>query len=185
MSLPLLLQDAHTEFVPILPAWILLLPLIGAVVNGLGAFLWRGKKSIPSLVGPLAVIGAFVIVVANFVSMLATSPHDPAIVSLWTWMAAGNLSVGVDLQFDQLSMLMMLVVTGVSSVIHVYSVGYMGEDPGYSRYFAYLNLFVFFMLVLVLGANFAVTFVGWEGVGLCSYLLIGFWYENRDFASAG
>ncbi len=185
VSLPLLLQDAHTEFVPILPAWILLLPLIGAVVNGLGAFLWRGKKSIPSLVGPLAVIGAFVIVVANFVSMLATSPHDPAIVSLWTWMAAGNLSVGVDLQFDQLSMLMMLVVTGVSSVIHVYSVGYMGEDPGYSRYFAYLNLFVFFMLVLVLGANFAVTFVGWEGVGLCSYLLIGFWYENRDFASAG
>ncbi len=185
VSLPLLIQEAHAAYVPILPVWIILLPLIGAVVNGLGAFLWRGNRSIPSLVGPLAVIGAFVIVVLNLVSMLATPPHDPAIVSLWTWMAAGELRVGVDLQFDQLSMLMLLVVTGVSSVIHVYSVGYMGEDPGYSRYFAYLNLFVFFMLVLVLGANFAITFVGWEGVGLCSYLLIGFWYENRDFASAG
>ena len=185
VSLPLLLQEAHAAYEPILPAWILLLPLIGAAVNGVGAFMWRGNKSIPSLVGPLAVIGAFVIVVLNFVAMLTAAPHDPAIVSMWTWMAAGSLSVGVDLQFDQLSILMCLVVTGVSSVIHVYSVGYMGEDPGYSRYFAYLNLFVFFMLVLVLGANFPITFVGWEGVGLCSYLLIGFWYENQDFASAG
>jgi NADH-quinone oxidoreductase subunit L len=100
-------------------------------------------------------------------------------------MAAGSLSIGVDLQFDQLSILMMLVVTGVSSIIHVYSVGYMRADPGYSRYFSYLNLFVFFMLILVMGANFPIMFVGWEGVGLCSYLLIGFWYENREFASAG
>ena len=185
VSLPLLLQEAHAAYEPILPVWILLLPLVGAVVNGIGAFMWRGHKSIPSLVGPLAVIGAFVVVVLNFIAMLTAAPHDPAIVSLWTWMAAGNLSVGVDLQFDQLSILMCLVVTGVSSVIHVYSIGYMGEDAGYSRYFAYLNLFVFFMLVLVLGANFPITFVGWEGVGLCSYLLIGFWYENQDFASAG
>jgi NADH-quinone oxidoreductase subunit L len=185
VSLPLLLQEAHAAYEPILPVWILLLPLVGAVVNGIGAFMWRGNKSIPSLVGPLAVIGAFVVVVLNFIAMLTAAPHDPAIVSLWTWMAAGNLSVGVDLQFDQLSILMCLVVTGVSSVIHVYSIGYMGEDAGYSRYFAYLNLFVFFMLVLVLGANFPITFVGWEGVGLCSYLLIGFWYENQDFASAG
>jgi len=100
-------------------------------------------------------------------------------------MAVGDLSIGVDLQFDQLSVLMLLVVTGVSSVIHVYSIGYMRDDPGYSRYFSYLNLFVFFMSVLVMGANFAIVFVGWEGVGLCSYLLIGFWYENREFASAG
>jgi NADH-quinone oxidoreductase subunit L len=185
LSLPLLLQETHAAYEPILPAWILLLPLIGAVVNGFGAFNWRGNKAIPSVVGPAAVIGAFAIVVVNFLAMRGAAPHDPTIVSLWTWMAAGDLRVGVDLQFDQLSMLMLLVVTGVSSVIHVYSIGYMREDPGYSRYFAYLNLFVFFMLVLVLGANFAITFVGWEGVGLCSYLLIGFWYENREFASAG
>jgi NADH-quinone oxidoreductase subunit L len=86
---------------------------------------------------------------------------------------------------DQLSTVMMLVVTGVSALIHVFSIGYMREDPSYARYFAYLNLFVFFMLTLVLGANYPVMFVGWEGVGLCSYLLIGFWYENRAFANAG
>jgi NADH-quinone oxidoreductase subunit L len=185
LSLPFLLQEAHAAYEPILPAWILLLPLIGALINGVGAFNWRGNKTIPSVVGPAAVIGAFAIVVVNFLAMRAAAPHDPSIVSLWTWMAIGDLRIPVDLQFDQLSMLMLLVVTGVSSVIHVYSIGYMREDPGYSRYFAYLNLFVFFMLVLVLGANFAITFVGWEGVGLCSYLLIGFWYENREFASAG
>jgi NADH-quinone oxidoreductase subunit L len=185
VSLPLLLQEAHAAYEPILPALILALPLAGAVVNGMGAFLWRENKAIPSVVGPLAVIGAFALVVVNFFAMRAAGIHDPAVVTLWDWISAGSFRVGVDLQFDQLSVLMMLVVTGVSSVIHVYSVGYMGQDPGYSRYFSYLNLFVFFMLVLVLGANFGLTFVGWEGVGLCSYLLIGFWYENRDFASAG
>ena len=91
----------------------------------------------------------------------------------------------VALQLDQLSMVMMLVVTGVGSLIHLFSVGYMHEDPGYARYFAYLNLFVFFMLVLVLGANFPVMFVGWEGVGLCSYLLIGFWFTEKANADAG
>ncbi|HEX6252391.1 MAG TPA: NADH-quinone oxidoreductase subunit L, partial [Gemmatimonadaceae bacterium] len=89
------------------------------------------------------------------------------------------------LQLDQLSMLMMLVVTGVGFLIHVFSVGYMREDPGYPRYFAYLNLFVFFMLVLVMGANYPVMFVGWEGVGLCSYLLIGFWFSEKANADAG
>ena len=178
-------QHAEAGYHPVLPGLILLLPLAGFVINGLGAFMWRDNKRVPSIVGPLAIIGAFAVVVANFLAMRAAVPHDPAVVSLWTWMAAGNLSVGVDLQFDQLSVLMMLVVTGVSSVIHVYSIGYMRDDPGYSRYFAYLNLFVFFMLILVMGGNFPIMFVGWEGVGLCSYLLIGFWYENREFASAG
>ncbi len=185
VEVPLVLQHAEAAYTPILPGLILLLPLLGFVINGAGAFLWRGNRTIPSIVGPMAIIGAFAVVLANFMAMRGAMPHDPAIVSLWTWMAAGDLSIGVDLQFDQLSILMMLVVTGVSSVIHVYSVGYMGDDPGYSRYFSYLNLFVFFMLVLVMGANFAIMFVGWEGVGLCSYLLIGFWYENREFASAG
>src|SRR3989475_9692438 len=100
-------------------------------------------------------------------------------------MPVGELHVTVALQLDQLSAVMLLVVTGVSSLIHVFSVGYMGEDPGYARYFAYLNLFVFFMLVLVLGASFPVMFVGWEGVGLCSYLLIGFWFNERINADAG
>jgi NADH-quinone oxidoreductase subunit L len=184
-SVPGLLQHAEGAYQPILPGLILVLPLAGFVINGLGAFVWRGNRSVPSLVGPLAIIGAFGIVLANFFAMKGAMPHEPAVVSLWTWMAVGDLSVGVDLQFDQLSLLMMLIVTGVSAVIHVYSVGYMRDDPGYSRYFSYLNLFVFFMLVLVMGANFPIMFVGWEGVGLCSYLLIGFWYENRDFASAG
>jgi NADH-quinone oxidoreductase subunit L len=173
------------EFTPVLPALILLFPLLGAAVNGVGAFLWRDRKAIPSLVGPLAILASFAVVVANFLAMRAAVPHDPAVVELFTWIDSGDLRIGFALQFDQLSILMGLIVTGVSGIIHVYSVGYMGADPGYSRYFSYLNLFVFFMLVLVLGANFPVTFIGWEGVGLCSYLLIGFWYENRAFSDAG
>ena len=176
---------AAEAFHPVLPGLLLLLPLAGFAVNGLGAFLWRERTDVPSLVGPGVLIAAFAVAVANFVAMQSAAPHDPTIVSYWTWMAVGGLEVGVDLQFDQLSVLMTLVVTGVGSLIHVYSVGYMRDDPGYSRYFAYLNLFVFFMLVLVLGANLPLTFVGWEGVGLCSYLLIGFWYTNRAFADAG
>ena len=177
--------QAEPGFAPILPALILLLPLLGALVNGVAAFVAPERKVIPSFVGPAAIIGAFVVVLLNFFAMLATPPETAAIVSLWQWMPSGDLAVGVDLGFDQLSMLMMLVVTGVSSVIHVYSIGYMREDPGYAKYFAYLNLFVFFMLVLVMAANFPLMFVGWEGVGLCSYLLIGFWYQNQEYSSAG
>jgi NADH-quinone oxidoreductase subunit L len=176
---------ATSGFTPILPALILVFPLLGAIINGLGAFVWRENKSVPTWIGPLAVISSFGVVLANFIAMNGAPPHDPAVVHLWTWIASGSLHVGLDLQFDQLSMLMAMVVTGVSSLIHVYSVGYMRADPGYSRYFAYLNLFVFFMLVLVLGASFPVMFIGWEGVGLCSYLLIGFWYENPEFSYAG
>ncbi|HEY4658545.1 MAG TPA: NADH-quinone oxidoreductase subunit L, partial [Gemmatimonadaceae bacterium] len=97
----------------------------------------------------------------------------------------GDLGIDYGLQLDALSMVMVLVVTGVGALIHVFSVGYMGDDPGYPRYFAYLNLFVFFMLLLVLGANYPVMFVGWEGVGLCSYLLIGFWFSEKVNADAG
>jgi NADH-quinone oxidoreductase subunit L len=103
----------------------------------------------------------------------------------WSWMPVGDLQIDAALQLDQLSILMTLVVTGVSFLIHIFSVGYMGQDPGYARYFAYLNLFVFFMLTLVLAANFPVMFVGWEGVGLCSYLLIGFWFRDREKSDAG
>ncbi|MFQ5530501.1 MAG: proton-conducting transporter membrane subunit, partial [Gemmatimonadota bacterium] len=177
--------QAESAYVPILPWLILALPLLGALVNGIAAFARPADKRLPTLIGPAAIIGAFVVVVANFLGMKAAPPEAGAVVTLWQWMAVDGLRIGIDLGFDQLSILMMLIVTGVSSVIHVYSVGYMREDPGYARYFAYLNLFVFFMLVLVAGANFPVMFVGWEGVGLCSYLLIGFWYQNREYASAG
>ncbi len=174
-----------TGFDPVLPGLLLLLPLIGFAVNGAGAFLWKENRVVPSLVGPGVVLVAFGLAVANFLAMHSAAPHDPTVVSYWTWLSVGALEVGVDLQLDQLSMLMTLVVTGVGGLIHVYSVGYMRDDPGFARYFAYLNLFVFFMLTLVLAGNLPVTFVGWEGVGLCSYLLIGFWYGDRANADAG
>src|SRR5881396_848904 len=104
---------------------------------------------------------------------------------LFTWIVAGEFETSVTALVDPLTGVMLLVVTGVGMLIHIYSVGYMHDDPGYARYFAYLNLFVFFMLILVLGANFPVMFVGWEGVGLCSYLLIGFWFNEKINADAG
>ena len=178
-------EGAGTAFHPVLPWLILAFPLLGAVVNGLGAFLWRDDRRIPSIVGPAALLLSFAVVLINFIAMSGAELHGAEIVRLWSWIVSGDLHIGVDLQFDQLSMLMCMIVTGVGSLIHIYSVGYMRDDPGYSRYFSYLNLFVFFMLVLVLGASLPLMFVGWEGVGLCSYLLIGFWYENRDYANAG
>lgn len=105
--------------------------------------------------------------------------------TLFSWLPVGALQVDAALQLDGLSMVMVLVITGIGMLIHLFSVGYMQDDPGYPRYFAYLNLFVFFMLLLVLGANYVVTFVGWEGVGLCSYLLIGFWFSEQANADAG
>jgi NADH-quinone oxidoreductase subunit L len=117
--------------------------------------------------------------------MRGAAPHTPYLNTLFHWMPVGDLQLDAALQLDQLSMVMVLVITGVGMLIHVFSVGYMQDDPGYPRYFAYLNLFVFFMLLLVLGANLVVTFVGWEGVGLCSYLLIGFWFSEQANADAG
>jgi NADH-quinone oxidoreductase subunit L len=173
------------HFHPTLLWAIALLPLFGFVVNGVAAFAAPGRKLIPTVVGP-AVIGlAFVIAVINFLGLSAAGLHEPVVETYWQWMPVGSLSIDAAFQLDQLSMLMTLIVTGVSFVIHIFSVGYMREDPGYARYFAYLNLFVFFMVVLVLGANYPVMFVGWEGVGLCSYLLIGFWFRDKEKADAG
>jgi len=178
-------EQVAVGFRPVLPGLILALPLLGAVLNGVGAFLWRERKGLATLIGPGTLLAAFAIVLLNVLGMRSVAPHAPAIVHMWTWIQSGDLRVGADLQFDRLSLLMCMIVTGVGSLIHVYSVGYMREDPGYSRYFSYLNLFVFFMLILVLGASLPMMFVGWEGVGLCSYLLIGFWYDNRAFSNAG
>ncbi len=173
------------NFEPTLIGLIVLLPLAGFLINGAMALFAPAKKVVPTWVGPGVVGAAFAIAVFNFVGMFGAELAGPIIRTYWSWMPIGDLQVDAALQLDQLSILMTLVVTGVGFLIHVFSVGYMKEDPGYARYFAYLNLFVFFMLTLVLGANFPVLFVGWEGVGLCSYLLIGFWFRDREKADAG
>jgi hypothetical protein len=129
--------------------------------------------------------GSFLVAAAIFAELWRNPPHNPAIVSLWRWLPVGALQIDFAFQVDQLSAVMLLIVTGVGSLIHLFSVGYMKEDPGYARYFSYLNLFVVFMLVLVLGSSFPVMFIGWEGVGLCSYLLIGFWFSDKANADAG
>ncbi len=165
---------------------VVLFPFLGFLVNGALSFVRPGAKRVVSTVGVGVLVLSFVTAVLVTAAVLAQPPHGhPYTIVLWSWMPAGSLQVDLALQVDQLSIVMMLVVTGISTLIHVFSIGYMREDPGYPRYFAYLNLFVFFMLILVLGASFPVMFIGWEGVGLCSYLLIGFWYQNRPFADAG
>ncbi len=138
-----------------------------------------------SIIGPLVLGLSFVLAFMIFSEMRSVSMTTPFIQRYFSWMPVGKLQIDAAIQLDQLSMLMVLVITGVGTLIHIFSVGYMKEDPGYPRYFAYLNLFVFFMLVLVLGANYPVLFVGWEGVGLCSYLLIGFWFSEKANADAG
>ncbi|MDQ3243713.1 MAG: NADH-quinone oxidoreductase subunit L [Gemmatimonadota bacterium] len=140
---------------------------------------------IVSVIGPLVLALSFALAMAIFGAMRSASMEAPFVRTFFSWMPVGDLQIDAALQLDQLSMVMILVITGVGTLIHIFSVGYMREDPGYPRYFAYLNLFVFFMLVLVLGANYPVLFVGWEGVGLCSYLLIGFWFSDKANADAG
>lgn len=164
--------------------YIILLPLIGFLINGL-----FGKKlRSEALIGTIGsgVVGiSFLIGVGIFFEMFNSPVEDRAhIITIFNWVAAGSLSVNVAYQIDQLSILMTLIVTGVGFLIHVYSVGYMRGDPGFWRFFAYLNLFIFMMLNLVLADNFLLMFLGWEGVGLCSYLLIGFWHE-RKFDTGG
>src|SRR5512141_2269676 len=140
---------------------------------------------IVSIIGPLVLVASFVLAFMIFMTMRSVDMTTPFIQKYFSWMPVGSLQIDAAIQLDQLSMLMVLVITGVGTLIHIFSVGYMRDDPGYPRYFAYLNLFVFFMLVLVLGANYPVLFVGWEGVGLCSYLLIGFWFSEKANADAG
>jgi NADH-quinone oxidoreductase subunit L len=156
------------------------LPLGGFLVNGLLGRKIR-NETIIGLIGNLTVGAGFVIACLNFIEMLGLDPSQRSrTLELFQWIGAGGLSTSVGYTVDQLSVLMMLVVTGVGLVIHVYSIGYMHGDPGFARFFAYMNLFIFAMLTLILADNFLLMFLGWEGVGLCSYLLIGFWYQ-RDF----
>ena len=156
------------------------LPLAGFLLNGALA-LWRPQaKTAVSVIGAGVLVASFAVALQVFLGYRAAGIHEPAIVPLWTWLPVGALQVSLAFQVDALSLVMLLVVTGVGSLIHLFSIGYMGSDPGYARYFSYLNLFIVFMLVLVLGSSFPVLFIGWEGVGLCSYLLIGFWYGDDE-----
>src|SRR5437867_1050719 len=161
------------------------LPLAGFVLNGALALARPKARLAVTVIGVGSVAAAFVVAVVVVRALAAAHLDAPVVFTYWDWIPVGTLHVPAALQLDQLSAVMLLVVTGVGSLIHVFSVGYMGDDAGYARYFAYLNLFVFFMLTLVLGASFPVMFVGWEGVGLCSYLLIGFWFNEKINADAG
>ena len=171
---------------PLTLLWVVpALPLAGFVVNGALALVAPGAKRAVSLVGVGVLVLAFAAAALAVLELAQRHAAAPLVVQYWDWLPVGELQVAVALQLDQLSAVMILVVTGVGALIHLFSVGYMHDDPGYARYFAYLNLFVFFMLMLVLGASFPVMFVGWEGVGLCSYLLIGFWFTEKINADAG
>jgi len=130
----------------------------------------------------LAIIGSFVISVITLIDVIGGRVIDK---DLYTWIISGDFKVSVGFLIDQLTAVMLIVVTGVGSLIFIYSIGYMHGDKGYYRFFAYLSLFVFFMLMLVMGNNFLILYLGWEGVGLCSYFLIGFWFEKRAAADAG
>ena len=162
---------------------IVLLPLIGAVLLGVIPLFARGlrvHKGVLGTVGTLMVAIPF-----GLAAMLFSQGVDTAsIISVYTWMGAGDFSVDIAYRIDQLSLIMTLVVTGVGALIHLYATGYMAEDRSFWKFFAYLNLFIFMMLNLVLADNLLLLFLGWEGVGLCSYLLIGFWYEERKNSAA-
>jgi NADH-quinone oxidoreductase subunit L len=162
-------------------AILILLPSFGFAINFLLGK--RMPKAVVGFVGCGTILVCFLISVLYFVGIqrgqLESSGHD-----LLPWIQVGNFSIDFSFLIDRLSVWMLLIITGVGFLIHVYSTGYMHHDEGYHRFFAYLNLFVFFMQILVLGANYVVTFIGWEGVGLCSYLLIGFWFKNTEYNNA-
>ena len=157
-----------------------LFPLIGFLINGIG---WRTiPKSVGGLIGSLTVLASFVVSLGIFFEVKSSGASSNIV--LFDFIQSGKLNIPMAFQVDSLSATFLLIITGVGFLIHVYSTSYMHEDEGMVKYFAYLNLFIFSMLLLVLGANYLVMFIGWEGVGLCSYLLIGFWFKNRDFTNA-
>src|SRR3954451_22869726 len=161
-----------------------LLPFLGFCLNSLLGK--RLPKSISGGVACLAMLAAFAVSVLSV--MAARGAADHAVhQTLFRWISSGDLQIPLAFVVDPLSSLMILVITGIGSLIHIYSTAYMHEESGseYARYFSYLNLFASFMLVLVLGSNLLVMFIGWEGVGLCSYLLIGFWFKKQSAVDAG
>jgi len=160
--------------------WLIpLLPLVGFIINGIGRNTL--SKNAIGFIGSFLVFISFALSVGAFLQVKSSDAFN---VHLFDWFSIGTFKISFAFLIDQLSALMLLIITGVGFLIHLYSVGYMKEDAGYGKFFAYLNLFVFFMLLLVMGSNYLIMFIGWEGVGLCSYLLIGFWYTNPDYADA-
>jgi len=167
---------------PMLNLWLIpILPLAGAAING-----FFGKRSSRRAVTTIALLlSGAAFAMALWVTMRFSSLSVPYHENLAHWIRSGSFTVDFAFYLDQLSLVMLLVVSGVGFLIHIYSVGYMWDDPGYYRFFSYLNLFMFFMLTLVLADNYLVMFIGWEGVGLASYLLIGFWFTKDSAAAAG
>lgn len=159
---------------------ILILPLIGFLINGL-----FGKHLPKVVVGGLATLVVFVsFVLAASIFSDYTADSSVTIVRLFKWFQIDGVPINFSLQIDQLSLMMVLIITGIGSLIHLYSIGYMSHDAGFYKFFTYLNLFIFSMLLLVMGSNYLILFIGWEGVGVCSYLLIGFWYDNVEYGKA-
>jgi len=173
--------------------WIPLLPLLGFLINGIWYMFFQspanGRKAgatVPGVIASLSIFGAFVFSLKAFLELKGLAPEQRVLEQLlFNWMKVGELSLDVTLRVDSLSTLFTLVITGVGTLIHLYSIGYMGHDETPGKFFAYLNLFCFAMLVLVLGGSLPLLFLGWEGVGLCSYLLIGYWYSDEEKAKAG
>src|SRR5216684_1946812 len=165
--------------------WIIpLLPLLGAAINGLFGAKWPNKIVSAVAVGSTAL--SFAAALEAVREFMQLSPEQiPWVKQYFSWIAAGAFRAGFNLQVDQLTVVMLMVVTGVGWLIHIYSIGYMAHEGGYYRFFSYLNLFMFFMLILVMAANYVLLFVGWEGVGLSSYLLIGFYFLKKFATDAG
>jgi NADH-quinone oxidoreductase subunit L len=162
--------------------WLIpIFPLAGFLINGI--FGRRFPKSLVNTVAIGSVLLSFLWVLKTISAM--GDLNTPHVEHYFTWIQSGAIDIGCDFLVDRLTIVMLLVVTGIGSLIHIYSIGYMSHEGGYYRFFAYLNLFMFFMLVLVLGASFLLLFVGWEGVGLCSYLLIGFYFDKKFATDAG
>ena len=163
-----------TQLVGLIPAF----PLLGFLIISLGQKRLPGKVS--GVIASLMVLASLLCSLSLFIA----GPDEPITVELFGWIKSANLDIPFSLLLDRLSLVMLLIVTGVGLLIHIYSIGYMKGDNGFARFFSYLNLFIFFMLLLVLGSNYIVLFAGWEGVGLCSYLLIGFWFKNPEYNKA-
>lgn len=166
--------------------WLIpLIPLLGFIINGLGQHTF--SKGVLGFLGNAAVLVSFVLsclVFAEVWQARQAGGDGTFMMTLFEWIQVDNFSVNFSFLVDPLSALMLLIITGIGFLIHLYSFSYMHHDEGFGKFFAYLNLFIFFMLLLVLGSNYLIMFIGWEGVGLCSYLLIGFWYKNSSYAKA-
>lgn len=163
--------------------WLIpLIPFIGFLINGLGRNVL--SKSLVTFIGSGAVLASFILSIMVFMSVPSGADAQPLIFKAFDIINIPTLQVPFAFQIDALTSLFLLIITGVGFLIHVYSSAYMSEDKGFAKFFSYLNLFIFFMLILVMGNNFVMMFIGWEGVGLCSFLLIGFWFTNPEYIKA-